>query len=281
MDDAGLVESDYVRRAAYDALAQENAALRERVQALKRERDAPPQPRTVAPSARPADQQTAAQSPASSVSSPLSPGSALRQKKHPRKATFAPTATTPWAPPPPPAVDTAPGPEPGTRFLDDGTTWIVYRREGRRMVTALSGKKQRRVFKELDCVYYYAATETVPTEATYRERCEYSGIAEVRQWIARTVVAAAGPDPFPVRPAAAAPHSRDAAAAAAAAARPRHAGPAVVVGLAVVAPTDPGIAPCRGTVETRSAAGIFQIAWDDGSRSDCLEADARRMLAAT
>ena len=121
-------------------------------------------------------------------SQPASPTSGgPRQKKQPRRMTYAPHAHPAPVPAPAP-VDTAEGPARGTRFLDDGRMWVVFKREGRRMVTNVSGhKKLRKVYKELDVVYYYAADAgTPPDESNYLDQCEYSGISEVREWIAKT-----------------------------------------------------------------------------------------------
>ena len=235
-------------------------------------------------------------------SQPASPtSSGLRQKKQPRRMTYAPHAQPAPVPAPAP-VDTAEGPARGTRFLDDGRMWIVFKREGRRMVTNVSGhKKLRRVYKELDVVYYYAADAgTPPDESNYLDQCEYSGISEVREWIAKTPgreAALAARKSRPAAAAAAAPLSRDAAVAAAAAARPRttahsapppvpawptiarprHEGP--LVGLAVR--SDVAANPCRGKIESCSASGICKVAWDDGSCSDYLEDRARHLVVAS
>ena len=226
--------------------------------------------------------------------SPQSTGSGPRKKKQPRRETYAPNAPPPPQPKP---VDADPGPEPGTRFVDEGKLWVVYRREGRRMVTKVVGTaKLRKVYKELDVVYYYAADAPRPSEENYLSECEYSGIGEVRDWIART------PPHFAAQPAptaaAAAPaaHSRDAAAAAAAAARPRPAAKAPAAPAAKERPrparrpaaqkapaaaaapsAPPPLRPCNGTVEATSASGICAVKWADGTTSDLLVADARRL----
>ncbi|EGB07723.1 hypothetical protein AURANDRAFT_64742 [Aureococcus anophagefferens] len=224
----------------------------------------------------------------------VSAGSGPRKKKQPRRETYAPNAPPPPQPKP---VDADPGPEPGTRFVDEGKLWVVYRREGRRMVTKVVGTaKLRKVYKELDVVYYYAADAPRPSEENYLSECEYSGIGEVRDWIART------PPHFAAQPAptaaAAAPaaHSRDAAAAAAAAARPRPAAKAPAAPAAKERPrparrpaaqkapaapaapsAPPPLRPCNGTVEATSASGICAVKWADGTTSDLLVADARRL----
>ena len=152
--------------------------LEKRLAAMTRERDelkAQQQP----PAAPPPPPPPPLQSP-----SPQSTGSGPRKKKQPRRETYAPNAPPPPQPKP---VDADPGPEPGTRFVDEGKLWVVYRREGRRMVTKVVGTaKLRKVYKELDVVYYYAADAPRPSEENYLSECEYSGIGEVRDWIART-----------------------------------------------------------------------------------------------
>ena len=85
----------------------------------------------------------------------------------------------------------AEGPAPGTRFLDEGTEWIVYRREGRRTWMPAPIK----AYVELDVVYYYPAGAPEPTEESYLDYCEYSGVDEVLEWIAKTPSSLCAPTP--------------------------------------------------------------------------------------
>ena len=217
------------------------------------------------------------------------PRQVVREKKLARVPTYASPSVPPAA-----AAEARPvldeGPVPGTRFEDEGTTWIVYRRGGQRMPVSTKGGKT--VYKELDVVYYYDANDGEPTVSNYVDQCEYSGVDEVRAWIARTQRKARAKSQQPVprsRDQAAAgaksqdpvPHSRDQAAAAAAAARPRPVLTSVSVDRSLLGRTvQTGVGPrSTGTVAACTPSGICTIVWEDNSTSDILRADVRHILA--
>ncbi|KAH8074677.1 hypothetical protein JL721_2245 [Aureococcus anophagefferens] len=108
---------------------------------------------------------------------------------------IAKTPSRPAPPPPTPAFAAGLGPAPGTRFVDEGKLFVVFRREPRVVATdvmrnmASNALGSKEVLKERDVVYYYAAgARVIPDETSYLDVCDYKDVGSIRELIASTKV---------------------------------------------------------------------------------------------
>ncbi|KAH8044971.1 bromodomain-containing protein [Aureococcus anophagefferens] len=108
---------------------------------------------------------------------------------------IAKTPSRPAPPPPTPAFAAGLGPAPGTRFVDKGKLFVVFRREPRVVATdvmrnmASNALGSKEVLKERDVVYYYAAgARVIPDETSYLDVCDYKDVGSIRELIASTKV---------------------------------------------------------------------------------------------